>query len=371
MRQTHPFGSIALHAATMLVVLAGPWQRSALADCADRIINCDFGAKGTQGQCGPLGICRDCGPAHCPATPAYSFREVPNKVDENACPEATRQMDGCSNPGLSAISNKLPDPGTAQYNGLFKPACEQHDFCYSSKDPPKSTCDTNFRDNMQWICDRYFTGPNNVVQLGACKSAAGIYYTAVSVKNGPGDGAFTNGHKWGNEHCGKDTTILRTHDDLVGADTLAIYNPAQHRYLRFQPESACKIVDSATGTATLGAIPNNWRAERFKAFDGGNGMVAFYNPYRSCFLRVTSDGGVDAGGAHEPNLPPDWQWERFQVKPQSDGTIALYNPANHRFLRMRPDGVVDAPGKVDDGKLPPDWKWERFQVILVKPYSAY
>jgi len=172
-----------------LLALATPSR----ADCPDKPIGCAFGAVGTQGMCWHTWRCTTCGAAKCPTVPAKSYTQVPNRTDFACLPQAIKQADGCSNPS--------PDPASVFYKGFFKPACDQHDVCYRNTiGRSKGKCDDDFKANMDWMCDRYFTGALNLAQRGSCRSAAVTWWAGVA--NLPqGQKAFDADQQWAKASC--------------------------------------------------------------------------------------------------------------------------------------------------------------------------
>lgn len=83
---------------------------------------------------------------------------------------------GCSN---------SPDSNWFNSGTGFKPACDNHDRCYSTVGKSKRTCDDNFKADMDKICA---TGTPVI----GCSRAATLYYRAV-VKHGAS--AYTTAQK--------------------------------------------------------------------------------------------------------------------------------------------------------------------------------
>lgn len=66
----------------------------------------------------------------------------------------------------------------------FTDACNNHDICYSTEGKGKETCDTQFKSDMDQVCENE-TG----IKRGICKTVSSIYH--ISVKKGGGD-AYDN-----------------------------------------------------------------------------------------------------------------------------------------------------------------------------------
>jgi hypothetical protein len=167
----------------------------ALADCPDKPYKCDFGWIGGQGMCWKTWRCVTCGTTTCPKLPAQSFRDVPRRAEFACIDHAVKsgETNGCSNPS--------PDPASGFYRNYFKPACDQHDLCYlNTNGLSKRECDDNFKANMEWMCDTYFTGALNIAQRGTCRAAAGTWWAVLasdikSTKN------YDDAQAWNKANC--------------------------------------------------------------------------------------------------------------------------------------------------------------------------
>lgn len=182
----HPWSLLA----ALLVQLAIP----AWASCPDQPISCDLGAAGWQGTCWSARklSCAPCGPRHCPTLPT----EVPKRY-RYPCVEVVQadkaQVDGCSNP--------LTDPLSNLYKRVFRAACVQHDTCYHNTiNIPKPTCDRDFKGNMQWLCNAFYTGTANQAQRASCLSAAEVWFTTVSTVP-LAEQLWRSDHAWTSAHC--------------------------------------------------------------------------------------------------------------------------------------------------------------------------
>jgi hypothetical protein len=167
----------------------------ALADCPDKPYKCDFGFIGGQGTCWKTWRCVPCGDTRCPALPATTFRNVPKRAEFACIDHAVNsgQTNGCSNPS--------PDPASGFYRNYFKPACDQHDLCYlNTNGLSKRQCDDDFKTNMEWMCDRYFTGALNVAQRGSCRAAAGTWW-AVLASDIKSTTNYTEAQAWSRAQC--------------------------------------------------------------------------------------------------------------------------------------------------------------------------
>ena len=90
--------------------------------------------------------------------------------------------DGCSNDVIRKYITKAEkdDIVTEELNNFFKPACDNHDYCYESpwradgkEDVGKAFCDQAFYEDMMQLCP---DSPG-----GVCSRAAWIYFSAVSL----------------------------------------------------------------------------------------------------------------------------------------------------------------------------------------------
>ncbi len=178
-----------------LVAFAAIPSSSALADCPDKPYKCDFGFVGGQGTCWKGWRCVTCGDKTCPALPANTFRDVPRRAEFACIDHAVKsgQTNGCSNPS--------PDPASGFYRNYFKPACDQHDLCYlNTNGLSKRQCDDDFKANMEWMCDRYFTGALNIAQRGSCRAAAGTWW-AVLASDIKSTTNYDEAQAWNRAHC--------------------------------------------------------------------------------------------------------------------------------------------------------------------------
>ena len=81
-------------------------------------------------------------------------------------------------------------------------------------------------------------------------------------------------------------------------------------------------------------FPSGWEWERWVPVMAGHNEVAFHSTKWNRFLRMNSNGKMDA--SHERNIHDlvDWMtWERFRVV-QLGGKIALYNTHHKKFVQM-------------------------------------
>jgi hypothetical protein len=94
-----------------------------------------------------------------------------------------RRIDGCS-------------AGDPHFTKVFKPACDEHDACYSTPGRTKKGCDDNFLLNMLTLCVQ------SGVQIGGCNAAAASYEAAVRMAPQAQQG-YDDDQKWAaKNHCG-------------------------------------------------------------------------------------------------------------------------------------------------------------------------
>jgi hypothetical protein len=149
---------------------------------------------------------------------------------------------------------------------------------------------------------------------------------------------------------------------LIIGSTVALYSPEHKRFVRLNSNG---FVDAADPVPGPEALPASWLWERFLIVDGGGGTVALYNERNRRFIRINTLGDADSAFPVD-RLPASWTRERFTPVDAGWGTIAFYNRASHRFLRMKPDGICDSAHPVSGPEsLPYDWTWERFRIIQV------
>ncbi len=81
--------------------------------------------------------------------------------------------DGCTTSGAEYV---LID--VAAFRGLFTPACDNHDICYTSLGATYAMCDSAMLDTMRAACRSKFS-PWFPVELALCLDTAQKYYTAI------------------------------------------------------------------------------------------------------------------------------------------------------------------------------------------------
>ncbi len=97
--------------------------------------------------------------------------------------------------GSDGCSADVHDPASEHYKKVFRPACDNHDVCYSTPTARKGRCDADFSDEMHDICD-----DEPFYRQIDCRSAAVAWYGAVALG---GQKAYENGQKWALDHCSK------------------------------------------------------------------------------------------------------------------------------------------------------------------------
>lgn len=152
---------------------------------------------------------------------------------------------------------------------------------------------------------------------------------------------------------------------MLPGDTVAFYSTYSKRFLRMRTDGG---VDASATLETIDDLPAAWGWERFTVVDASSGQLAFHNAAQNRFLRMRADGIVEGSFPKGPTeLPADWKFERFAEVQGGNESIAIFSIANSRFVRMRPDGIVDASALRLADSLPSDWTWERFTVQRVRP----
>ncbi|MBP6842757.1 MAG: hypothetical protein KA201_03410 [Kofleriaceae bacterium] len=140
--------------------------------------------------------------------------------------------------------------------------------------------------------------------------------------------------------------VMRQSIDVVPGATIALYAPAQQRFLRVNRE----LVDTAGRVPYGRLLPEGWNWEKFVVVDAGNGLVALWSRSHKKFVRINPNTWtLDVSGAENPVLPSDWSWERFQVitaqTPNGGaprGMVRLYSPHHKRYVVVKSDGSVVA-----------------------------
>jgi Prokaryotic phospholipase A2 len=101
--------------------------------------------------------------------------------------EAALTSNGCSNPQFLEAIQQMLHPVPASLKTLFKPACDQHDYCYSSGkafyNTSRATCDQRFGEDMMALCSKKFciAGVCEPIALSACQLSATEFTAAVKV----------------------------------------------------------------------------------------------------------------------------------------------------------------------------------------------
>ena len=140
-------------------------------------------------------VCLPLFPDPAPAPPACPAQIT----DLNACPNRVGNGVPPSTNGCTAVPdnpNLVPDiwvPVLAQMQNIpftgapsFKPACDNHDFCYSTCNPAnmrdiqqgKAVCDNNFRIDLENICGSV-TVTSRPIIYGQCNFFKDVYVGAV------------------------------------------------------------------------------------------------------------------------------------------------------------------------------------------------
>lgn len=127
--------------------------------------------------------------------------------------------------------------------------------------------------------------------------------------------------------------------------TIALYSPAQQRFLRAHGDR--DVTDTAGRVPYGRLLPPDWTWEKWRVVDGGNGLVGLWNPHHRRFMRMHSNGTIDLQAPSDPTLQPGWSWERFQIvtaqdpaNPAPRGMIRLYNPHFGRYVVLAADGTL-------------------------------
>ncbi len=104
-------------------------------------------------------------------------------------PKVTHGTSDCSADYiLKEISDGCSAGGSADKR-RFKAACNEHDACYGTLGKSKSTCDKNFKANMEKICSKY---------LPTCFINSTAFYDAVVLA---GKSGYDWDQKWAKKHC--------------------------------------------------------------------------------------------------------------------------------------------------------------------------
>lgn len=312
----------------------------ARADCPDKPVQCEYGAIGSQGTCwnSQKLACEPCAGIRCPSYPK-SYRDVAKVATEETCQEAQRREDGCSNP--------MNDPTSVAYRGLFKAACDQHDFCYSSTGNRKESCDGMFRENMTSICNGYFQGVLNSTPLLSCLSGATAWYGVVAL-HATAMEAYVNGQAWAKTNCCQPASFqIKKSGPIAARAQFALYSKANRRLVRQQGDGRLYPSDPV---ADLAKVPSCW-PEAFTFTPIKDGMVMLER--QSQYL------GIDDRGVARLNATPTF----FQLIDLGNDEFALYSQAVHRFVRMTDRATVVDAGPAGPPNLPPNAQWERFQLV--------
>jgi len=160
---------------------------------------------------------------------------------------------------------------------------------------------------------------------------------------------------------------------LVPTGVYALWCPHHGRYVRMNADGNMDWSDPKGKDE----FPSDWTWEVFTAVDGGNGEIALWSEYFGKYMRMRDDGNMDVSdpkGKDELPPPNEWTWERFKEVDATGGQVALYCPHHGKFVRMNSNGNMDASDPKGEFDLPPpnEWTWERFEVVELKaPYTPY
>merc|ERR1711941_253976 len=98
---------------------------------------------------------------------------------------------------------------------------------------------------------------------------------------------------------------------------------------------------AASTKKSVGELPGDWTWERFTLVEAGNGQIAFHSSVFNRFVQVEGNARNEAhphmarsGEKNASDLPGDWTWERFTPIDAGNGLIAFYSPVLSRFVRM-------------------------------------
>jgi hypothetical protein len=94
---------------------------------------------------------------------------------------------GCSVP----LSDKISD----KFKTIFRPACDDHDICYTTS-IDKTACDVQFHRRMLSICKTL----SDTKTLGLCSTTAGTWFAAVA-HSSTGLQHYTAARAWAKSNC--------------------------------------------------------------------------------------------------------------------------------------------------------------------------
>lgn len=142
------------------------------------------------------------------------------------------------------------------------------------------------------------------------------------------------------------------------ARTVILWNEAHRKYVQMDKKHKIKRKSSKWKDP----FPSGWEWERWVPVMAGHNEVAFHSTKWNRFLRMNSNGKMDA--SHERNIHDlvDWMtWERFRVV-QLGGKIALYNTHHKKFVQMSHGNELSSLGPMEYWDLPDHWTWEQFVI---------
>jgi hypothetical protein len=216
-------------------------------------------------------------------------------------------MDGCSAP--------VDDPASKAYKELFKGACDQHDFCYSTLASGKGTCDDDFRANMESICRGYYHGVLNALQLGNCLAAVGVWYEAVNLQ---GQSSYDGDQSWALNNCQPTFAKLRGKASGRVACILAAGRD------NGDPMHLYDYVD----------VPD----QKWELVDAGGGYSYLKVQHTKKCLDLSNGATEDGGRLQQWDCDGGTDNQKWKIERQGDGSILLQSKASGKCMTA-PSGV--------------------------------
>jgi hypothetical protein len=102
-------------------------------------------------------------------------------------PSDAAGLDGIGD-GCTTVNLEYAFPHVGAFRGLFTPACDAHDKCYTQLGADYDGCDASFYERLRERCDDKYNRYLRTAEWAACRQTAFEYYTAVK-----GWRAFYNG----------------------------------------------------------------------------------------------------------------------------------------------------------------------------------
>ena len=179
----------------------------------------------------------------------------------------------------------------------------------------------------------------------------------------------------------KETDIWYTHNTVrfrivmtrlpIGV-SIALHNGRLNRYIRMPSSGGTSVTVTTSDTRSWEDLPWDWRDEKFRVVDAGDGQIALHCTRRNRFLQMHPDGRIRGGSFRNWwDLPASFTYERFRVVDVGDGEIALHNAQFNRFVRVNSDATMASSTHMTyRTRLPEDWLHERFRVVNGAPFLA-